>query len=114
MTRSLNARLEGTTSADCIISFEATDAGTGEAIDLTDVAITFTVRDAKRCLIWQGTVDDGITVEEPDTGEFTVWIPEATMDDVCPGEYAVGCVLDDDIVKVQFLIGTLTVRDGVV
>lgn len=118
MSRSLNHRLFGTTSADCIHTFTAEgidpDTGALAPIDLTDLAIVFVVKSKCGAQRWKGEVDDGITADLPDSGQFTVWIPVGSMGSICPGEYDIGCTLADDIVTTQFLLGTLSIRNGVV
>ena len=117
MTRALDIRLTGFTAADFLATFtaEGTDPDTGaiEPIDVSSADIVFVVEDKNGTEKWRGEVGDGIELTGED-GQFTVWIPLATMATLLPDAYPVGCTISDGIVTVQFLTGTLTVRDGVV
>lgn len=117
MTRALDIKLTGYTAADFVATFTAEgvdpDTGAIDAIDISTATIVFVVEDQAGCEKWRGTVGSGIELTGED-GQFTVWIPVATMRTLCPGPYPVGCTLSDGIVTVQFIAGTLTVRDGVI
>lgn len=116
MTRALDLKLTAYTGRDAIFTFtaEGIDPDTNEiaAIDLTGVAVTFVVENAAGTVQWTGTIGSGVTLTGED-GQYTVWIPKATTASLCPGPYSVGCELDDGVVSVQALAGTLTLRDGV-
>lgn len=116
MTRALDVKLTAYTGRDAIFTFtaEGIDPDTNEVtpIDLTDVDITFVVENKAGTVQWTGTIGSGITLTGED-GQYTVWIPKAITGGLAPDPYAIGCELDDGIVSVQALAGTLTLRDGV-
>lgn len=117
MSRQLDTKITGYTAADCIYTFlaEGIDPDTGviTAIDISALTIVFTVDDTAGGEKWVGGVATGIT-RTGIAGEFTVWIPLTTMQDLDPGEYRIGCTMSDGTVTTMILRGSLTVQDGIV
>lgn len=92
------------------------DQETGETIDLEgDVdAVTITIREqASRSQVLSGTLDDGTVAILPD-GVVQWEFSSDAMGALCNRTYDVGAVMEKDGQKVQFVLGTLPVLDGVV
>lgn len=90
---------------------ESVDPPVKEPVDLTGVLITVNVEYEQGSEKWTGTIGDGVTLTGND-GEYTFWIPKASMGGFPPGRYNIGCVLANGSVTVQHFRGTLPVLDG--
>lgn len=98
-------------------AFEVLDADTGEAIDLSDIDVTFSIRDPNGSTLLTATDDDGIDMSSAADGIFELTFTATQMRTLDAKQYDVGCTIvsDDDSEEVdQYIIGTLTVLDGVV
>jgi hypothetical protein len=103
------------TSATWSESNEIVDDETGEAIDLSDVdEITVVIRDPKTKTIMQSATLTGSTVVIVETGVFQWEFSDDQMGALDPKTYDIGCVLEKDGQKIQYLIGRLPVLDGIV
>lgn len=103
-----------TTAEDWRDTVEVLDAETGELVDLSDCVIKMAVkRHGDRNPILTGSTDDGkITV--PDAGHFTWAFPQASRSALCKGSYEVGITISQSEEVMQFLVGTISIIDGVV
>lgn len=100
--------------ADWRVTREVVDDDTDELVDLTGAMIAFEVRDQRNSVptLRASTGDGRITID--DTGTFTVAFSAPDMRQLCAGIYDVGCTITLSGVVYQFIIGTVTVLDGVV
>jgi len=99
--------------ADWRVTREIVDDDTGELVDLTGAMIRFAVRERRSgAYVLSGSTSDGhITID--DTSAFTVSFTAAEMRSLCAGIYDAGCTVERDGAIYQFIIGTVTVLDGV-
>lgn len=105
------------TRAKYELPIQVRDAETDDLIDLTGFTIIFSIRDRCCAPILTATNDDGIDVADAAEGMFIVTFTPAQMRTLCAREYDVGCTITDDTDDEevdQFIIGTLSVMDGVV
>jgi len=100
--------------ADWRVTREVVDDDTDARVDLTGAEIRFEVRDRRSCstLLRASTTDGRITID--DTGTFTVAFSASDMRNLAAGIYDVGCIIIMNGVTDQFILGTVTVLDGVV
>jgi hypothetical protein len=94
------------TRADWSEVFELYDDETGELIDLTDVTITFQIRDECR------HIDASILFVS--LGKFEVSFSRYQLSCLCAGNYDVGCTIARNGVVSQEFLGSIPVFDGVV
>lgn len=101
-----------------VLAFQISDDDTGEAIDLTDIGVTLSLREpGTTSAILTATDGSGIDVTNAADGIFELTFTATQMRTLDPLQYEVGCTLasDDDAEEVdQYIIGTLAVLDGVV
>jgi hypothetical protein len=100
--------------ADWRVTREIVDDDTAELVSLAGALIRFDVRDqrTRATLLQASTADGRITID--DVGTFTVAFSAADMQPLCAGIYDVGCTITLNGATHQFIIGTVTVLDGVV
>lgn len=117
-TRSLDIVLPPAFSgADYIQTFVATaidesvDPPVEVEVDISTATITVNVEDEHGSERWTGTIGNGVELTGND-GEYTVWIPKASMGGLMPGRYNIGALLANGTVTVQHFRGTLPVLDG--
>lgn len=92
-------------------SFQLNDNDTGDLVDLTDVSITFEIKDKEGCVKLTASTDDAITIVS--TGIFEVIFTDTQMKTLCAGEYDIRCRYTDSDDKVhQLIIGSMAVVDG--
>lgn len=103
-----------------VLAFAVLDADTGESIDLTDIDVTLSIRDTRQPFdtpLLTATDGDGIDMADAENGIFELTFTATQMRTLFAKQYDVGCTIaaDDDAEEVdQFIIGTLSVLDGVV
>ena len=100
--------------ADWTVTRQIIDDDTDEPVDVSGAAIVFEVRDRRGCatLLSATTGNGKITID--DVGTFTVAFPASDMRQLCAGIYDVGCTITRNGLTDQFILGTVTVLDGVV
>jgi hypothetical protein len=100
--------------ADWRVTREIVDDDTDELVDLAGAAIRFEVHDrrSRGAVLSASTSNGKITID--DVGTFTVAFSAADMQQLCAGIYDVGCTITRGGATHQFIIGTVTVLDGVV
>jgi len=100
--------------ADWRVTREVVDDDTEELVDLTGAVIRFEVREQRSfsTMLQASTTDGRITVD--DTGTFTVAFSATDMQNLAAGIYDVGCIIIMNGITDQFILGTVTVLDGVV
>jgi len=101
--------------ATWIALYELRDDDTDELIDLSSVdEITIQVSDNRKSMQLSATLSGG-SVEIVDTGVFKWTFTASQMSTLSAARtYEVGCVLEGEGEKLQLIIGTLPVLDGVV
>lgn len=100
--------------ADWIGNLQLQNEETGAPIvDLTGVEVTMEVRGQSCWPLLSGTFANG-KITDQGNGVMQWRFTAADMNNVCPDTYDVGIVLARDGVKVQELVGSLPVIDGVV
>ena len=99
--------------ADWRVTREVVDDDTSELVDLTGAEIRFEVRDRRNfsSVLRASTTDGRIAID--DTGTFTVSFSAADMRGLAPGIYDAGCIIIMNGITDQFILGTVTVLDGV-
>lgn len=109
---SITLNSAATNTADWNTQFQFNDADTGELIDFTGATIEFEVKDFDGCQLIEATTGNGrITIDS--TGIFSLSIPAATMQNLCPGTYKVGAVYSLNGEINPLFTGTLSIIDGV-
>lgn len=99
---------------DWTIQFYAEDEDTGEAIDFsTATEITFTLRDKSWCQRISATMSGG-EVTTPTTGLVEIAIPQSDMQNLCAGDYPIGCTYELNSVTAQLFVGSAQIYDGIV
>lgn len=103
-----------------VVAFAVLDAETGDPVDLTDIDVILSIRDTKwpsDTPLLTATDGDGIDMGDAAAGIFELTFSATQMRTLCAKQYDVGCTItaDDDAEEVdQFIIGTVSVLDGVV
>src|SRR5262245_13551802 len=100
--------------ADWRVTREIVDDDTDELVDIAGASIVFEVRDQNGWapILSASTSNGKVTIV--DSGTFTVAFPASDMRQLCAGIYDVGCTITVAGEVHQFIIGTVTVLDGVV
>jgi len=95
-------------------AFEVIDADTGSDLVLTGASIVFEVREPQSCAIVLSATSGNGKVTIPSTGVFQVAFPATDMKSLCAQTYEVGCTVTINDATLQYIIGTLSVLDGIV
>jgi hypothetical protein len=95
-------------------NLEVVDADTDEDINLTGATITFEFRDPRNLLtILSATTTNG-KVTLATTGVFSVAFSLSDMQTLYPLTYDVGCTILVNGETMQYIIGTISILDGIV
>lgn len=87
------------------------DSDTGDLIDLSAATIVAQISDQNGCQkILLGTASGEITLPESDT--FRIYIPRASMTNLCAGQYRFGLTVENASQTTSFISGTISVFDG--
>lgn len=87
------------------------DSDTGDLIDLSAATIVAQISDQNGCQrILLGTSSGEITLPEADT--FRIFIPRASMAQLCAGQYRFGLTVENASQTTSFISGSISVLDG--
>ncbi len=108
----ITANLEASNKEDWIIQFSAKTDDTDEDIVWTGADINFKMKDDSGATLAEASTADGtITIVDPLVVEIT--IAESSMNNICAGQYPIGCVYELNSIKAQAFVGTASIYEGV-
>lgn len=97
---------------DWQFSYQLWDQEADEFIDISACTVTITLRDKNKSAVLTGSTTDG-QITLPEDGVFEVLFPASDMSGLDADTYDVGLRIQNDDRKVQLIIGSVAVLDGV-